>query len=85
MKETKLVVIQGQYEEEAIIVTVRHKTERGLQRRINQLKKEYAVYGDNWSGWISARVAYANEKDSWGDNMIIGGQWCDPYLGWIEE
>lgn len=82
---TKLIVSSGQYETSAITVTVRHATDRGLMRRVRQLSDEHAVYGDNWAGWINARVAIADpDNDRWGNNSIIGGRWCDPSNGWLE-
>jgi len=85
MKTTKLIVQSGQYEQAATVVTVRHNTERGLMRRARQLSREHAVYGDNWAGWINARVAIADPgNDVWGDNSIIGGRWCDPANGWLD-
>ena len=83
-KEIKLVVQRGQYESQASVVTVKYTTERGLYRRIKQLKDEYAVYGDNWAGWIKASVAFADPRDKWYDNQFIGGQCCEPYNGWID-
>lgn len=83
--KTKLVVSCGQYETAAIIVNVNHKTWAGLCRRITQLENEYSVFGDNFAGWIKARVALADKNDIWGDNNIIGGQWCRPYFGWLTE
>lgn len=83
-KITKLVVSSGQYETCATIVKVRHATESGLMRRARQLSREYEVYGDNWVGWIPADVAVASPDDKWGDNSIIGGQWCDPANGWLD-
>lgn len=83
-KSTKLVVSSGQYETTATVVTVRHSTERGLMRRARQLSREHAVYGDNWAGWIPADVAIASPDDKWGDNTIVGGQWCQPANGWLE-
>lgn len=82
--KTTLIVSTGQYETSAIKITVNHKTERGLMRRARQLSRDHAVYGDNWAGWINARVAIASDDDTWGDNQIIGGQWCDPANGWID-
>lgn len=82
--KTQLIVSSGQYETVAIKVTVNHKTERGLMRRTRQLSKEHAVYGDNWAGWIPARVAIASPTDKWGDNQIIGGRWCAPANDWID-
>ena len=82
-KKIKLVVSSGQYEEAASVVTVRYTTDRGLQRRITQLINEYATYGDNFSGWIPARIAIASDSDNWGNNRIIGGRWCDPAKGWL--
>ncbi|WP_018525544.1 hypothetical protein [Alkalispirochaeta alkalica] len=84
-KKIKLVVSAGQYEQAASIVTVTYTTERGLNRRIRQLRNEYAVFGDNFAGWIPARIAIASKNDSWGANSIIGGRWCDPANGWIDE
>ena len=81
--KTKLIVSNGQYETAARVVTVNHKTDRGLCRRIAQLRNEYAVYGDNWAGWIKADIAIASENDEWGDNSIIGGRWCNPANGWL--
>ena len=66
-------------------MVVRHKTWRGLCRRITQIRHEYAVYGDNFAGWLPAKVALASDQDEWGDNIIIGGQWCDPANGWIVD
>jgi hypothetical protein len=83
-KTIKLVVSNGQYETQAEIIKVRHTTERGLMRRIRQLSRKHAVYGDNWAGWIPAKIAIASDRDKWGDNSIIGGQWCDPANGWID-
>jgi hypothetical protein len=81
--KTKLIVQNGQYEVSATKIIVRHKTWRGLVRRIGQLQREYATYGDNWAGWIPAQVALASNNDVWGDNQIIGGQWCKPNNGWL--
>ena len=80
-----LVVSAGQYESAAKKVAITATTYRGFCRRIDQLKKEYAVYGDNWAGWIAAKIAVASKADNWGDNSIIGGRWCVPALGWIED
>ncbi len=82
--KTKLIVSSGQYETAAIIVTVNHKTQKGLLRRARQLSKKHAVYGDNWQGWINANVALASPNDKWGDNTIIGGRWCEPANGWMD-
>ena len=81
---TKLIVSNGQYETAAIVIKVRHTTERGLMRRARQLSKEYAIYGDNWAGWINAKIAIASPDDEWGNNQIIGGRWCDPVNGWLD-
>ena len=82
---TELIVSSGQYETAATVVSVCHTTERGLMRRARQLSNEYAVYGDNWAGWIPANIAIADpDNDEWGDNNIIGGQWCDPVNGWLD-
>jgi len=84
--KTRLIVSSGQYEQAAITVTVNHKTWSGLCRRITQLEKKHAVYGDNWAGWIKARVALADaDKDRWWDNVVIGGRWCSPGNGWLTE
>jgi len=83
--KTKLVVSSGQYETAAIVVTVNHKTWRGLLRRIKQLENEHAVFGDNFAGWIKAQVALVSDLDRWADNKIIGGQWCEPNNGWLDE
>ena len=82
--KTTLIVSSGQYETCAIKVVVNHQTERGLMRRAKQLSREHETYGDNWAGWIKANVAIASDNDTWGDNSIIGGQWCDPANGWLE-
>ena len=82
--KTRLVVSAGQYEAAAVVVTVHHSTKRGLLRRARQLSREFAVYGDNWQGWISASVAIASPADTWGENSIIGGEWCEPANGWLE-
>ena len=82
-KTIKLVVASGQYETSATTVAITYTTDRGLKRRINQLRQEHAVYGDNWQGWIPAQVAIASDNDRWGDNDIIGGQWCVPANGWL--
>jgi len=82
--QTTLIVSHGQYETSAVEVVVNHTTERGLMRRARQLSREYAVYGDNWTGWIPAQVAIASDTDEWGDNQIIGGQWCQPTNDWLE-
>lgn len=83
--KTKLRVSSGQYETCAITVTVNHKTWRGLCRRISQLEEEHAVDGDNWAGSIPAKVALADDNDEFGDNDIIGGQWCKPVNGWLVD
>jgi hypothetical protein len=63
-----------------ITVMVRHTTARGLMRRARQLSREYAIYADNWAGWLPARVAIASDNDELGCN----GQWCDPANGWLD-
>lgn len=80
----KLIVSSGQYETAANVVRVRYTTIRGLARRIRQLARTGAVYGDNWAGWIHARVAVASKGDRWGRNPIIGGSWCEPANGWLD-
>lgn len=82
--KTILIVSGGQYEQAAIKVTVKYTTHRGFMRRARQLSKKYAVYGDNHAGWINAKIAIASDKDVWGDNQIIGGQWCIPANGWLD-
>ena len=81
--KTTLIVSSGQYETAAVKVVVNHKTWGGLCRRITQLENEHSVLGDNWAGWIKANVALASDNDKWGDNSIIGGQWCKPANGWL--
>lgn len=80
----KLIVSSGQYETAARVVRVRYTTVRGLARRIRQLAWQDAIYGDNWAGWIKARVAIASKGDRWGRNSIIGGSWCEPENGWLD-
>lgn len=82
--KTVLIVSNGQYDTAAEKVTVNHKTESGLMRRARQLSAKHAVYGDNWAGWISARIAIADKADKWGKNSIIGGRWCNPANGWMD-
>lgn len=82
-KVVKLIVSSGQYEQSARIIKVRYTTDRGLMRRARQLSQDYAVYGDNWAGWIPANVAIASPDDEWGNNTIIGGRWCYPANGWL--
>jgi hypothetical protein len=83
--KTKVIISSGQYETSAIILTIAYTTQRGLYRRLRQLSREYSVYGDNWAGWIKAKIAIASPgKDVWGDNEIIGGMWCDPANGWLD-
>lgn len=81
---TTLVVSSGQYETCAIKIKVKHATKKGLLRRAKQLSREHAIYGDNWTGYVNARVAIADDNDTWGDNQIIGGQWCNPANGWLD-
>jgi hypothetical protein len=81
--KTVLVVSAGQYEQSAVKVTVRHATHAGLIRRARQLAREHAVHGDNWAGWLKARIAIASDNDVWGDNSFIGGRWCNPANGWM--
>lgn len=82
--KTKVIVSNGQYEQSVSHHTITHTTERGLMRRCRQLSKQYEDLGDNWAGWIKARVAIAHNDDVYGDNQIIGGQWCDPVNGWLD-
>ena len=81
--KTTLIVSSGQYETVATKIIVNHKTDRGLMRRARQLAREYAVYGDNWTGWINADVAIASDNDIWSNNSIIGGRNCEPANGWL--
>lgn len=83
-KTVKLVVSSGQHETSAIIKKITYTTEAGFIRRCRQLSRKYAVYGDNWRGWINANVAIASDGDLWGDNDIIGGQWCKPVNEWLD-
>jgi len=80
-----LIVSNGQYESAAEKITITATTFTGFFRRVDQIKKEHAVYGDNWAGWIDADVAVASNGDEWGSNQIIGGRWCHPANGWIVE
>jgi hypothetical protein len=80
-----LVVSNGQYERAAEKIQITATTYMGFCRRIDQLKKEHAVYGDNMAGWINADVALADDNDEWGDNDCIGGRWCTPANGWIVD
>ena len=84
VKSVTLIVSAGQYEQCASRVNVRYTTKSGLLRRARQLAKNNAVYGDNWAGWINARIAIASDRDKWGDNQIIGGQYCIPANGWMD-
>ena len=84
-KQIKLVVQSGQYEQSAKVVEVTYTTLHGLRKRITQLRNEHAVYGDNWAGWIKARIAVADERDFYFDNEITGGSHCIPYNGWIGD
>lgn len=81
----ELIVSCGQYEKASTQITINCTTFRGLHRRIKQLKTKYRVHGDNWTGWIPATVAIASSDDTWGDNNVIGEQWCEPALGWIGD
>ena len=83
-KTTTLIISSGQYETCAIKIDVKHSTDRGLMRRARQLAKEHAVYGDNYAGWINAGIVIASDRDKWGDNQIIGGQWCQPANDWLD-
>jgi hypothetical protein len=88
----KLIVQSGQYEEAGQIITVNTTTDFGFRRRIAQLSREHAVYGDNWAGWINAKVAIYKPNVKEFDNQIIGGQnydadWiclCDDCGNWCE-
>ena len=84
MTKTTLIVSSGQYETCATEIKITHSTERGFFRRCRQLAKEHSVIGDNWAGELFANVAIASPNDIWGDNSIIGGQWCDPANGWLD-
>ena len=80
----KVVVSAGQYETAAETVTISWTTGRGLMRRLNQLSREHAVYGDNFAGWIKADVAFASKNDKYYKNEIIGGATCCPAGGWLD-
>jgi len=84
IKHTTLIVSTGQYETTSIQVIVKHKTRSELLRRARQLSREHATYGDNFQGWIYARIAIASDRDEYGDNSIIGGQWCKPFNGFMD-
>ena len=79
-----LVVSSGQYETAAAKVLVNFTTLRGLLRRARQLSREHSVYGDNWAGWLAAKIAIADRRDRWGENQIIGGKFCEPFWGWLD-
>ena len=57
-QKTKLIISSGQYETSAIVKTITHTTKAGFLRRCRQLAEEFSVYGDNWTGWIPASIAY---------------------------
>jgi len=82
--ETTLIVSTGQYETCAETVIVRHSTERGLMLRARKLARKNQQMWDNWQGWHNANVAIASPSDKWGNNRIIGGQWCEPANGWLD-
>lgn len=85
MPKIKLVVENGQYERAATLVTINCTTDRGLQRRVRQLQNKYAIYGDNWAGWILATVAIAHNNDIYTPNQIIDGASCEPVNGWLDD
>ena len=58
----KLYVENGQYERHGQILEINAKTEKGIKRRITQLKDEYAVYGYNWAGYLKAFVCVLPEN-----------------------
>ncbi len=74
-----VVVQSGQYEQASQTITIKVSTNKGLQRRLKQLAKEHAVYGDNWAGYINALVKIASPCDKYLNNTIIGGKSCDPH------
>ena len=82
--KTKIRVQSGQYEQACETIVINHTTERGLIRRCRQLAAQHAVYGDNWSGWLKARVAIADPADTWYRNQIIDGRACEPVNGWMD-
>lgn len=84
-KKIRLIVQNGQYEQSAVSITVTCATWRGFCRRATQLQNEYAVYGDNFAGWITGDVAIAHKNDEWHKNTIIGGRSCEPVNGWLRE
>ena len=60
--KTTLIVSAGQYEQAAITVVVKHKTERGLMRRARQLSRDHEVYGDNFrQDAFAARVNHITD------------------------
>lgn len=79
-----VVVQSGQYEQNHTIVKVSYTTRSGLIRRLEQLSRQHAVYGDNWAGWINADIAIASDDDKTGPCNIIGGEWCEPANGWLD-
>ena len=75
--KTKVRVSSGQYEQSTITKVISHETDRGFRRRCRQLSREYAVYGDNWAGWIAASVTIAHPNDTWHKCQVIGGRYCE--------
>jgi len=56
-------VIGGQYNVVNYgIFTLNYTTERGLIRRLNQLKRQHAEYWDNWQGWTYPEIYIRNNK-----------------------
>lgn len=84
MMTTKLVVQSGQYEQSGMWVDVRGATRLGVLRRARQLSLTHAVHGDNFAGWLPARIAIAHPDDVWTRNIMIGGANCEPVNGWMD-
>lgn len=83
-KTITVIISTGQYQTCADEIDVTYTSRRGLLRRLRELSTENSVYGDNWAGWLPARIAVSSPEDEWGNNTIIGGQWCDPANGWLD-
>ena len=84
--KVRLIISSGQYETAAVVKTITATTPAGFCRRVRQLRREHATYGDNWAGWIPARIAIACQcSDIWQDNQITGGQSCQPARGWLVD
>jgi hypothetical protein len=76
-KQTAIVqLIGGQYETYVHApVTVKFTTRAGLLRRMGQLRKENATYGDNFAGWIEPlAIASLGETQEVEVNNFYGSQ-----------